>query len=155
MARSRSARTTRAVTARTAARRARKLAAEQAARPIKANTRAEPETLGQARVWSRKRNRYMIAGLCDACAAHAAWGHAEGFQHLPPPCSRCLPLVAKFPHPGPRKSPWRKILDKLEYFDEADLDSWFEAHCPDVVISENCDHAWCADTGTRSAKAVE
>jgi len=119
------------VTARTArnrAKRAEALAADIAARALIAKRRAEaPETLGQARVWTRKCNRYTIAGLCAGCAAQAAYGHAQGFADIRPPCKACQPLVSAFPHSGPKGSPWKKILDKLEYMSEAELGAWLDA----------------------------
>lgn len=120
------------------ARRARQAAAEQAAAQATTHTiggrqrRREPETLGQARVWERKCRRYLLAGLCDLCAAHAAWGHAEGWQNLPwEPCAKCQPFVDLFPSPGPKGSRWRKILVKLEYMSEADLGEWLDEHYPE------------------------
>src|SRR5690348_9639386 len=100
MARTRRTTATRHVSARTARNRARKRAAlEQqraAARQNREGTRP-PETPGQARVWQRKYNRYILAGLCDVDAVAAAWGHAEGFGLLERagrvPCAQCQPLV--------------------------------------------------------------
>lgn len=117
----------RAVTARTMARRARKVEAAKAERAHARRAEA-PETLGQARVWDRKRNRYLIAGLCPPCAAQAAYGHAEGFQDIRNPCAVCQPIVNTFPNAGPRGSKWRKILDKLEYMSEEQLSEWIDAH---------------------------
>lgn len=138
---------TRPVSARTAARRARRLQAAATAKQTAERRADRPETLGQARVWQRKNGRYLIAGLCTVDAATAAWGHAEGFQHLPPPCSRCQPLVDKFPNAGPRGSKWRKILDKLEYMNEETLGAWLTAYEPDDYVADRCDHAWCESTG--------
>jgi hypothetical protein len=125
MARTRNTRTrngvSRPVTARTAARRARKRTAEQVASGRRENTENEPETLGQARVWQRKCERYRIVGLCDVCCAQAAYGHACGFQKIKDPCLVCQPIVSNFPTPGPRGSKWRKLLLKVEYFDEEQL----------------------------------
>ena len=132
MARTRATRTRngvpRTVTARTAARRARKLAAENMAAGRQEATENGPETLGQARVWTRKQGRYELAGLDPACAAQAAWGHAVGFQKIKDPCLVCLPIVAAFPVPGPKGSKWNKILDKLEYMSEEELGAWIEAY---------------------------
>ena len=98
------------------------LAAERAQK-----ARAEqPETIGQARVWTRKCHRYSIAGLCPRCAAQAAYGHANGFADIKDPCSDCQPLVSAFPTPGPKGSKWRKILDKLEYMSETELNEWLD-----------------------------
>lgn len=134
----RSTTATRQVTARTAARRARKrLALEQSREQARRGREGPrpPETTGQARVWQRKCLRYELAGLCDRCAAFAAWGHAEGFGTLEKsgraPCAQCQPLVDKFPTPGPRGAKWRKILVKLEYMDEERLGAWLDAHSPE------------------------
>lgn len=130
-------RATQPVTARTLARRARQQAARQEAEAAHRGERTKrdaPETIGQARVWSRKCHRYELAGLCDRCAATAAWGHAEGFGTLDKagrlPCVTCQPLVNAFPHKGPRGSKWRKILDKLEYMDFDTLCAWLDEHEP-------------------------
>ncbi|MGY1672179.1 hypothetical protein [Geodermatophilus sp. SYSU D00710] len=79
-------------------------------------TRAErPETMGQAIAWDRRRDAYARrAGLCDPCAAAAAWGHALGWSSAPhPPCEACGPLVATFPeetsHPAWRKYPRGRV----------------------------------------------
>lgn len=115
-------------TIRRRSRKAEELAAERARKAAEAKRRAEaPETIGQARVWTRKCNRYTIAGLCSVCAAQAAYGHANGFGEIKDPCATCQPLVNTFPTPGPRGSKWRKILDKLEYMSEAELGAWIDA----------------------------
>lgn len=140
---------TRPVSARTAARRARRRVEAQVAETTQQRRSDGPETLGQARVWTRKQRRYEIAGLCTFCAAQAAWGHSEGFQKIQEPCSRCKPLVDAFPTVGPRKSPWRKILDKLEYMHEEQLGEWLDQWSPDIEIAAVCGHAWCDGTGYR------
>ncbi len=89
--------------------------------------REAPETIGQARVWTRKCHRYEIAGLCARCAAQAAWGHAQGFTEIKDPCATCQPVVSTFPGAGPKGSKWRKVLDKLEYMSEAELGEWLDA----------------------------
>lgn len=89
--------------------------------------REAPETIGQARVWTRKAHRYEIAGLCTRCAAQAAWGHAQGFGEIKDPCSACQPIVDTFPGAGPKGSKWRKILSKLEYMSESELSEWFDS----------------------------
>lgn len=89
--------------------------------------REAPETIGQARVWTRKCRRYEIAGLCSKCAAQAAYGHAQGFNEIKDPCATCQPLVDAFPGAGPKGSKWRKILDKLEYMSEEELSDWLDA----------------------------
>lgn len=35
----------------------------------------KPETLAQAAEWERTKNRYLGHGLCERCAAQAAWAH--------------------------------------------------------------------------------
>lgn len=123
--------TRKTVTARTMKRRARVAAAEAAAKEHAKRHGAEPETLGQARVWARKARRYEIAGLCPRCATQAAYGHANGFNVILDPCTTCQPIVNSFPHAGPRGSKWRKILDKLEYMSEAELGAWLDTHAPE------------------------
>lgn len=109
-------------------RQAEALAAERTEKSLATKRRQEaPETLGQARVWQRKNGRYLIAGLCYTCAAQAAWGHAQGFEKIKPPCDECLPVVRIFPTPGPKGSPWKKILDKLEYMSESELSEWLDS----------------------------
>jgi hypothetical protein len=110
----------RPVTRRTAARRAKRHEAAVIAKDA-AKKPTEPEGLGQVRVWDRKKKRYLIAGLCERCAAQAAWGHAIGFGKIEKPCSVCQPLVNEFPDEGPKGSPWRKVLIKLEYLSEAEV----------------------------------
>jgi hypothetical protein len=121
--------TTGSVSMRTATRRAKIHEADLAEKARIAKAKAnEPETLGQARTWDRKYVRYQLAGLCDVCAAQAAYGHAEGFQKIHDPCAVCQPLVNLFPTAGPKGSKWRKILDKVERFDEEQLAVWIDAH---------------------------
>lgn len=111
----RSQSTSRSVTPRTAARRARRRVAAEIEQHTQRTARVEPETLSQAKVWDRKNKRYLIAGLCPLCASQAAWGHSIGFQKIKDPCTECQPLVDAFDTPGPRGSKWRKCLVKLEY----------------------------------------
>jgi len=67
-----------------------------------------PETLGAAREWDRRRNAYAAAGLCDADAATAAWGHSDGWARiLHAPCTACAPIVAAMPEDTAHAS-WRK-----------------------------------------------
>lgn len=102
-------------------------AQELAIKRATATARKEaPETIGQARVWTRKAKRYEIAGLCTRCAAQAAYGHAQGFGEIKDPCSACQPIVSTFPGAGPKGSKWRKILDKLEYMSEEELGAWLD-----------------------------
>ena len=117
--------TTQTVTRRTAARRARKHEALAQQREQARQRVVEPETIGQARVWERKFHRYQIAGLCNACASQAAWGHAMGFGKIKDPCAECQPIVNAFPNDGPRGSKWRKCLIKLEYLSEAEVKEIF------------------------------
>jgi hypothetical protein len=73
---------------------------------------ALPETLHQAHEWERTKNRYVIHGLCDRCAAQAAWAHqnmGDNWQTIHDPCDSCAQIVAQFPHPTPNPV-WRKTL---------------------------------------------
>jgi hypothetical protein len=78
-----------------------------------------PETPGQAASWQTRKNKYLVLGLCHACAAQAAYGHQLGFglhehargnhvtlEGVHPPCAVCAPIVAEFPIPAARG--WRK-----------------------------------------------
>lgn len=56
-----------------------------------------PETLEQAETWDKTRNHYSRFGLCDQCAAQAAWGHENGWSDLNQPCSKCAELVTTLP----------------------------------------------------------
>jgi len=68
--------------------------------------------------WDRIKARYVGDGLCDACAAQAAYGHQLGWHYhssrewpevdrrIKPPCPACAPIVATFPVAVPG-SPWR------------------------------------------------
>lgn len=64
-----------------------------------------PETLRQARLWDSAKSFYRQAGLCHACAATAAWGHAFSFREVPPPCAACLSVVLSFPDDA--RGEWR------------------------------------------------
>lgn len=72
---------------------------------------AQPaETMEQAPTWENTRNGYAALGLCDKCAAQAAWGHqqhAGGWNSLHPPCVACAPIVAGFESPT-TDAAWRK-----------------------------------------------
>jgi len=70
-----------------------------------------PESMRQAQRWDVIKLRYKDAGLCDRCAAQAAWGHqdnAGGWNDLHPPCDRCAPSVRGFPVPTTNPL-WRKF----------------------------------------------
>jgi len=56
-----------------------------------------PETLRGAKTFDATASFYRRAGLCDRCAAMAAWGHSCGFKSVASPCRRCLDVVAAFP----------------------------------------------------------
>ena len=56
-----------------------------------------PESRSQAETWDRTRNRYAAVGLCDRCAAQAAWGHQLGFTEVHAPCEGCAEVVATLP----------------------------------------------------------
>lgn len=69
------------------------------------------ETMRQAQRWDAIKLRYMDAGLCDRCAAQAAWGHqdnAGGWDDLQAPCGRCAFMVRGFPVPTTNPL-WRKF----------------------------------------------
>jgi hypothetical protein len=73
-----------------------------------------PETPQQALLWERIKTRYQRCGLCDRCAAQAAWGHqfgAGGWCAVKPPCAVCAELVAMFAYPTPNPA-WRAVLRK-------------------------------------------
>lgn len=112
---------TRPVSARTAKRRAQKRQQSEVTQRRNAqNAESKPETMAQARAFDRKKKRYRRLGLCQPCAAQAAWGHQLGFGDLRPPCTECLPIVAALPDDGPRGSKWRKCLIKVEYLTRAE-----------------------------------
>jgi hypothetical protein len=74
--------------------------------------RIPPETLLQVHEWERTKSRYINRGLCDRCAAQAAWAHqnmGDNWKTIHPPCERCAQIVATFPHPTPSPD-WRKTL---------------------------------------------
>jgi hypothetical protein len=69
--------------------------------------------------WQTRVNKYLALGLCDSCAAQAAYGHQSGFgphehvrsghmaiESVRPPCDRCTPIVAAFPVEA--AGAWRK-----------------------------------------------
>lgn len=79
----------------------------------------KPETPSQAGSWTTRKNKYLELGLCEACAAQAAYGHQSGFgphehvrgghlvlEGIRPPCADCAPVVAAFPVEA--HGPWRK-----------------------------------------------
>lgn len=55
------------------------------------------ETLRGARLWDATASFYRKTGLCNRCAATAAWGHAFSFREVSPPCAACLTMVLSFP----------------------------------------------------------
>ncbi|OBJ26871.1 hypothetical protein [Mycobacterium colombiense] len=80
-------------------------------------TRQMPETLRQAQRWDAIKLRYTGAGICDRCAAQAAWGHqdnAGGWNNLRPPCARCKTVVKGFPIPTTNPQ-WRKFERPQDY----------------------------------------
>jgi hypothetical protein len=54
------------------------------------------ETLRQARTFDSNKEHYVSLGLCNPCAAQAAFGHQLGFSRSKPPCQACRPVVALF-----------------------------------------------------------
>jgi hypothetical protein len=63
-----------------------------AAKPLPKAARAE--TIYQAERWEINKNRALACGLCDPCAAQYAWGLADGFAIIRPPCWSCSAVVA-------------------------------------------------------------
>lgn len=80
----------------------------QAIKASASDANRRPETVAQARTWEVVKNAYRRDGLCDTCAAQAAWGHQNGFALIRPPCPACAPIVASFPTPAGADSPWRR-----------------------------------------------
>lgn len=68
----------------------------------------KPETLAQARRWETTKRRYIGAGLCDKCAAQAAWGHQIGFSRINAPCADCAAVVGAFPK-GTSHAAWNVL----------------------------------------------
>lgn len=64
-----------------------------------------PETPSQAREWDKTRNHYSRLGLCNRCAAQAAYGHADGFSTVHSPCIECIPAIGMLPTSQPNG--WR------------------------------------------------
>lgn len=69
------------------------------------STLTRPETQREAVAFGTRRNRYAGAGLCDVCAAQAAYGHAHGSRAVQAPCTRCAVVVSTFP--SPKRNGWR------------------------------------------------
>jgi hypothetical protein len=71
------------------------------------------ETIAAARGWESTKNRYLTHGLCERCAAQAAWGHANyaGWRSLNDPCATCAPIVPGFDEPTTNLV-WRKASAK-------------------------------------------
>ncbi|KAA0117290.1 hypothetical protein CIW51_13560 [Mycolicibacterium sp. P9-22] len=70
-----------------------------------------PESVRQAQRWDAVKLCYVDAGLCDRCAAQAAWGHqdnATGWDGLRSPCAVCLPVVSGLPMPTTNLD-WRRF----------------------------------------------
>lgn len=87
-------------------------AREAAARNLKPSTK--PESPRQVRDWEYAKHRYVRAGLCERCAALAAWAHqdgAGGWGKLPPPCTGCVEIVEQFPYPTANPL-WRAVMRK-------------------------------------------
>lgn len=66
-----------------------------------------PESLRAARRWDRIRDNYAAFGLCNKCAAQAAWGHANGWGDVDSPCDRCAELITALP--VPQAEGWRSV----------------------------------------------
>ena len=73
---------------------------------IRSNVQKPPETLDGARTFDQRRDFYSELGLCNRCAAQAAFGHANGFASVCPACFDCATIVATFPDPA--AGGWRK-----------------------------------------------
>jgi hypothetical protein len=87
-------------------------AREARARNLKPST--EPESPRQVRDWEYAKHRYARAGLCERCAALAAWSHqdgAGGWAKLRPPCVDCAEIVEQFAYPTVNPL-WRAVMRK-------------------------------------------
>jgi hypothetical protein len=76
-----------------------------------------PETKRQAQRWDITKHRYVGAGLCERCAAQAAWGHqdnAGGWHDLRPPCAGCASVVSGLPVRTTNPL-WRKFSRPQDY----------------------------------------
>lgn len=71
----------------------------------------KPETLSQARTWSRVRDLAEKAGLCSRDASQFAWGVQNGFATVHEPCATCT--VVMLPWPVARPNGWRSPEGKL------------------------------------------
>jgi hypothetical protein len=89
-------------------------------------TIAKPETLAQAQHWDRAKAFYVRAGLCLTCAAQAAWGHQQGFNHAKPPCPACLPVLLTFPRN--ERGEWRSVPTAAS----AD---WIRSSAPSLTVA--------------------
>jgi hypothetical protein len=65
----------------------------RAPRPVPKAARAE--TIRQAERWEINKNRALECGLCDACGGQYAWGLADGFAIVHPPCQSCSAVVER------------------------------------------------------------
>lgn len=73
-------------------------ASEPPARPRWAgDSLFKPETVRQARTFDTYANRYQSVGLCDYCAAQAAFGHQHGFSVVEPVGDCCIAIVSRLP----------------------------------------------------------
>jgi hypothetical protein len=81
-------------------------------RPAQSSPRAserQPETLAQAHSWQKAKRSYLLAGLCERCAAQAAWAHQCGWLTLTElPCPACAGIVAALPVATPNAA-WRRF----------------------------------------------
>lgn len=64
---------------------------------IKKAKKKKPETQAEVRTFETTKNKYLEDGLCDNCAAQAAWGHQNGFKLSWSPCAICKSIVDNFP----------------------------------------------------------
>ncbi len=81
---------------------------------MRPRTSTRPETQAQAVQWEKTKRRYLRAGLCQTCAAQAAWAHQFGagsWSLINPPCVDCFEIVALLPYPT-RNPLWRAVVRK-------------------------------------------
>jgi hypothetical protein len=66
-------------------------------RALQDKPRPKPETLIQAANWQKHKARYLDSGLCDPCAAQAAWGHQKqvGRARVRPLCDQCVTVFGQ------------------------------------------------------------
>jgi hypothetical protein len=94
-----------------------------AARPVPKADRAE--TIDQAQRWDVQKSRALAFGICDRCGAEYAWGLADGFAIVHPPCAQCARILG--PVVGDRRpNGWTNV--RLENVGPADTGKCPHAH---------------------------